>query len=148
MTTDNWEMIETLFDPFTPNNRFDSFNKRRKNMTTDNWIMGNIGFGPHRYRHKWNLDKIFNNVIKHSNVEQILENKIEFDVPGYNKTDLTVKWDNNHITITGNKKDRKIDEKLYIGNDVDNVMAKVKDGILMIHLERGSSKKRKTIEVE
>jgi len=114
----------------------------------DNWIMGNIGFGPHKYNPKWNLDKIFDNVIKHSDVEQVLENEMEFDVPGYSKTDLIVKWDNNHITIIGNKKDREIDEKLYIGNDVDNVMANVKDGILTIHLERGSSKKRKTIEIE
>ena len=147
MTTGNWEIIETLFDPFTPSDRFNIFNKRRKNMK-DNWIMGNVGFGPHRYSPKWNLDKIFDNVIRHSNVKQILENEIEFDVPGYNKADLTVKWDNNHITITGDKKDRGIDEKLYIGNDVDNVMAKVKDGILTIILERGSPKKRKTIEVE
>ncbi len=70
---------------------------------------------------------------------------LELDVPGFNENNLTINKSGNVIAVTGeNGKGRKIERKMTIPVNTDDVKANVQDGVLEITFqekEGGSDKK-------
>lgn len=73
----------------------------------------------------------------------------EVEVPGFNKDNLDVSFENGIVNISGtreplNGSEVRISERIIISNrDVDNIDAEIKDGILRITVkERSPSVKR------
>ena len=90
---------------------------------------------------------------------------IEIDLPGFKRDNLNIEFNNGYLTVLASKKD--IDTKkeinyikrertfgvykrdFYIGNvDYSKILARYKDGVLLIEVVKGDNKDKKTIEIK
>lgn len=115
--------------------------------------------------------ELLSNVASHLPFSNIAKKKngdfcIEVDMPGVKKEDISVKVDNNILTITGTRKMKnEVSEKDYYllessfgrfersfvlpkGIDTDKISAEYKDGRLTVNLEKEEKLKPKAIEVK
>ncbi|MFW6007940.1 MAG: Hsp20/alpha crystallin family protein [archaeon] len=79
------------------------------------------------------------------------ENTLCIDVPGFNKDNLNVEYQNGVIMVTGeNDFGRKIQKKIRIGRDIgEPKSAEVKDGVLKLEYEASQTEENKRkIELE
>jgi len=87
---------------------------------------------------------------------------IEVDVPGYNKEDIKVDFDNDYLTIEATKENKNDNEEknyirkerfygsvkrqFYVGNiDESKIKAKFEDGVLRISFPKDEVKKEKNL---
>ena len=71
--------------------------------------------------------------------------KLEIDVPGFNKTNLTVSSPaDNEILITGETKNRKLRKQISVPFNVSDTTAEVKDGVLVLEWKE----RKKFIEIK
>lgn len=90
---------------------------------------------------------------------------IETDLPGINKENIDVSYDNGYLTITAKREDIIEDKKdnyvrrersygefrrsFYIDDvDENNIQAKFENGVLMLNLPKAESKKQKKIDIQ
>ncbi|MFW6311677.1 MAG: Hsp20/alpha crystallin family protein [Nanoarchaeota archaeon] len=79
------------------------------------------------------------------------ENTLCIDVPGFNKDNLNVEYQNGVIMVTGeNDFGRKIQKKIRIGRDIgEPKSAEIKDGVLKLEYEAPQTEENKRkIELE
>jgi len=76
--------------------------------------------------------------------------KMDFDVPGFSKTDFTITADNFILTIEGKAGDRTFNKRLRINKDFDlsKTEAIVENGILNLTIPKLEDKKRKSIQIK
>lgn len=92
-------------------------------------------------------------VFSSSHVEETeKEYLIEMDVPGIKKEDLTLKLENKHLTIEGERKGRvagKFKKAYYLPDDAnpDSVEAEHKHGVLSIKISKLEKAIGKTIPI-
>ncbi len=85
----------------------------------------------------------------HSDVLRGDDNTIYVDVPGFNKENLSVEFNNGLIEISGeNETGRKISKKIKIGNNLSELVnAEVKDGVLKLEFEENKENEKRQIEI-
>ena len=99
--------------------------------------------------HKWNRphpNEYFNRKMKVE--DDVLSMK--FDVPGLSKKDISVKVEDNILSITGENDSRTFNKSYKISDDWDvtKTSAETKDGVLTISIPKLEEKKAKVIEVK
>lgn len=85
----------------------------------------------------------------HSDVLRGDDNSIFIDVPGFNKDNLTVEFNNGLIEIYGeNETGREIRKKIRLGNKVSEpINVEVKDGVLKLEFEENKEPEKKKLEI-
>ena len=75
---------------------------------------------------------------------------MEFDVPGLSKKDISVKVEDNILSIVGENDSRTFNKSYKISEDWDitKTSAETKDGVLTISIPKLEEKKSKVIEVK
>jgi len=91
---------------------------------------------------------------------------VKAEIPGVNLEDVDISIDDNHLIISGEKKQESEEKSknyhsversygsfrrslaLPSGVDVDNIKASSKDGVLSIQIPKSDDKKRRKIEIE
>ena len=107
-----------------------------------------------------NFDSTRNNNMKCDIYEKDGDYHIEIDIPGFDKKDIKVEWDNGYLTVTA-KKDEEAEDKtknyirrersygkyqrsFYIGDmDSNEIRAKFKHGMLKIIVPKVETKETK-----
>tara|TARA_R100000458_G_C8200347_1_gene191094 strand:+ start:341 stop:688 length:348 start_codon:yes stop_codon:yes gene_type:complete len=76
--------------------------------------------------------------------------KMEFDVPGFSKTDFTISADDFILTIEGKTDGRTFNKRLKINKDFDlsKTEAIVENGVLNLTIPKLEDKKRKLIQIK
>jgi len=123
-----------------------------------------IGFGRNLERITNNKDIFATNYPPHNLIKIDEDNyKIELAVAGFSKTDIDVSLHDNQLTVFGDKEDKEDNSFVHrgiasrsfrkifaLGEYIEVVGAEMKDGMLVISLERNipESQKPKTIKIK
>lgn len=123
-----------------------------------------IGFGRNLERITTNRDIFGTNYPPHNLIKINEDNyKIELAVAGFSKADIEVSLKDNELTVFGNKEDsedtsfvhkgiasRNFRKIFALGEYIEVVGAEMKDGLLVISLERNvpEAQKPKTIKIK
>jgi len=73
---------------------------------------------------------------------------IEVPVPGFNKDNIEVLLNKDHITVQGETKTRTLHKNVFVSNKVTDVKASVEDGILTLTLLYDNREDTKKIPVD
>lgn len=97
------------------------------------------------------FDSLFNSTTYYPRFSRLNENKLEVDLPGIGKDNISVKVDENLLTVTATK-DKNIfyEEQFRVSNRVDTrkVKAKYTDGVLSVDLPVKEGKESSMILIE
>lgn len=110
----------------------------------------------------WNTDTVWHPTVDLKETKDGYEIKAE--IPGMNKDDITINYEDEHLTVSGERKAEKKDEKdnyyhvermygkfsrcFYIpGVKSEEITAKYKDGILTVQLQKADEVKPKEIAI-